>query len=669
VEYTYEPPAKTNDYVTFIDYVLNEAVEVSGKSEDELYRGGYRIYTTMDPVAQKAMEDAFKKDSLFQKDGPKQKMQGAMVIIDHRSGAIVGMVGGRGYKSKDMNRAVRPRAPGSSFKPIAVYAPAMELDFDKWNPNSMLKDEKMSFNGYTPSNWDNVYLGQISMMQALQKSANVASVWLLNEIGVNRGIEFAKKLNIELDPQKDRNLAIALGGLTNGVTPLQMAAAYGAFANNGQLLPSHSVLQIKDSNDKVVYEYKAPAPKQVMSPRTAWYMTVMLKNAVDNGTGASAKLANFPVAGKTGTTQLDIKGLEKYNRDVWFAGYTPEWTAAVWMGFDTTDKDHYVSGGSALPAVMFKEVMTKALAGHKATTFKKPNNVPELTRPPEAVTDLAAVYRPEDRSVILNWTPVQGNHIVYKVFRKGGKEPDFIELPRTTSPGLKDLGVLPGDRYEYYVVPYDSETNKEAPQSNVAAVEVPAEQGLDDHPGNGGNGNGPGGIGNGNGGKGNGPGGADNGHGGKGNGPGGAGNGHGGNGNGPGGVGTGSGGTGTGPGGIGTGGGGTGTSPGDVGTGSGGTGTGPGGTGTGGGGTGTGPGGTGTGSGGTGTGPGGIGTGSGGSGASPGGTGTGGGGTGTATGGTGTGGGGTGTGTGGTGTGGGGTGTGTRNFPINGLPE
>lgn len=633
VEYAYEPPAKNNDYATFIDYVLSEAVEVSGKSEDELYRGGYRIYTTMDPVAQKAMEDAFKKDSLFQKDGPKQKMQGAMVIIDHRSGAIVGMVGGRGYKSKDMNRAVRPRAPGSSFKPITVYAPAMELDFDKWNPNSMLKDEKMSFNGYSPSNWDNIYLGQISMMQALQKSANVASVWLLNEIGVNRGIEFAKKLNIELDPQKDRNLAIALGGLTNGVTPLQMAAAYGAFANNGQLLPSHSVVQIKDSNDKVVYEYKSPAPKQVMSPRTAWYMTVMLKNAVDNGTGASARLANFPVAGKTGTTQLDIKGLEKYNRDVWFAGYTPEWTAAVWMGFDTTDKDHYVSGGSALPAVMFKEVMTKALAGHKATAFKKPNNVPELTRPPEAVTDLTAVYRPEDRSVILNWTPVQGDHIVYKVFRKGGKEADFIELPRTTSPGLKDLGVLPGDRYEYYVVPYDSETNKEAPKSNVAVVDVPAEQGLDDHPGNGGNGNGPGGVGNG--GNGNGPGGVGNGNGGNGNGPGSVGNGNGRNGNGPGGTGNGNGGNGNGPGGVGTGNGGTGTGTGSTGTGGGGTGTGTGGTGTGGGGTGTGTGGTGSG------------------------------GTGTGTGGVGTGGVGTGTGTSGSGTGGSAPG----NFPIGGLPE
>jgi penicillin-binding protein 2A len=475
VDYAYEPPEKKSNYAAFIDFAIQEAVTATKISEDELLRGGYSIYTTMDPKAQLALEETYKDDSLFQKDGPKQKMQSAMVIINYRTGGIVGMIGGRDYKSKGLNRAVARRSPGSAFKPIIAYAPALELNYDKWNPYSWLKDEPMSFGNYTPRNWDGIYTGQIRMIDALQKSANVPSVWLLQQISVKKGMEFAKALGIPFDEQ-DANLALALGGMTKGVTPLEMASAYGAFANNGLLYEPHSVVKVLDADGREVYKAKTE-PKRVMSPRTAWNMTVMLKNVVDNGLGKAAKM-NRPVAGKTGTTQLDLKGLEKYNRDIWFAGYTPEWSAAVWMGFDNTDREHYVSASSSLPAKLFKEVMTKALEGKPVTAFKKPDGVEEVKEPPKApspITDLTAEYNTEGKHVMLSWSPSEGENIVYKTFRKGSKDEQFVELPRTTTPGLKDFPI-PGDRYQYYVVPYNSQTNEEGAQSNIVSVEVPAKE-------------------------------------------------------------------------------------------------------------------------------------------------------------------------------------------------
>ena len=478
VDYNYKPPVQKKDYVTFLDYMLEEAVSKSKIPEDELLRGGYKIYTTLYPKAQKTLEQAFANDKLFQKDGPREKMQGAMVIVDYKTGGIVGMIGGRDYKSKDFNRAVKPRQPGSSLKPIIAYAPAME--HKNFGPYSLLEDVKRSFNGYTPSNWDNVYLGQITMMHALQKSANVASVWLLNEIGLDTGMRFAEKLGITFDP-KDRNLAIALGGMTTGVSPLQMASAYGAFANNGLLAEPHAVVKILDRNGKEIYRHNSDKPKRVMSAKTAWYMTVMLKNAVDRGTGTAAKM-NRPVAGKTGTTQLDIKGLERYNRDVWFVGYTPEWVAAVWMGFDHTDKEHYVTDGGARAAAMFREVMSKALADKPVKQFQKPDGVPDLNEPPQAVGDLTAVYNAERRAVELRWTAVKGDNVAYRLFRKSAEEAEFEKLIESPTNEVVDMTVQPGKSYQYYVVAYTPNTNLEGPKSNIASVDVPLDIGTEPTP-------------------------------------------------------------------------------------------------------------------------------------------------------------------------------------------
>ncbi len=465
-DYVAPPVDDKMDYVTFLDYAVSEAVTKSGLTEDELLRGGYQIYTTLEPTAQKAAETAFSNPDFFQKDGPEQIMQAGMTILNNKDGGVVAMVGGRDYKTKTWNRAVKPRQPGSSFKPIIEYAPALELK--GYNPYTMLKDEKVSYGSYSPNNYDNIYLGNISMMKAIEKSANAPAVALLNEIGVRKAMTFAEKFGITFD-KKDENLAIALGGMTVGTSPLQLASAYTTFANNGQLNPTYSIVKILDKDGKEKYKYKPDKPKQVMSAKNAYYMTLMLKNAVDVGTGTNARM-NRPVAGKTGSTQLDLEGLKQYYRDVWFAGYTPEWTAAIWMGFDTTDSKHFVNGGSGRPAALFKEIMTKALAGKPVGQFQKPSGVPDLNEAPPGVTDLTASYDPNKKSVKLNWTAPKGDKLTYSVFRKAAKDAEYGEAFPSATTEFNDMTVKPGETYQYYVVAVSSENNQESSNSNVVTV-------------------------------------------------------------------------------------------------------------------------------------------------------------------------------------------------------
>lgn len=463
--------ATATDYLSFIDYTVEEALSMYNIEEDELKAGGYKIYTTMNPNAQKIMEQAFNKDDLFQKSDAEQKFQGAMVIIDHKTGGLIAMVGGRDYEKQGLNRATIKQQPGSSFKPLVVYAPAIETG--NWNPYSMLKDEQIDYNGYKPRNYNNKYLGEVSMFEAVKKSINQPAVWLLNEIGLSTGKKLIKSLDIPLEPE-DNNLAIALGGLTKGATPISMAQAYGSFANDGAMYTAHSIIKIT-LNDKVIQTYKAQKPKQVMSKKTAWYITQLLKGVIEpGGTGTAAKM-NRPVAGKTGSTQLTIKGYEKFTRDLWFVGYTPEWTAAVWMGFDKPDKKHYVTISSGSAAALFKEVMSKALAQVPVTNFVKPSGVPELTESVKGITDLAVVLDPLiANKANLTWTPVADPAISYRIYRKAAADPKFTVLLEVKSNlNVSDLTVVPGQTYQYYVVTYAPDSNAESNNSNVVDLAVP----------------------------------------------------------------------------------------------------------------------------------------------------------------------------------------------------
>lgn len=462
-------------FMTFIDYVVKEAQDLYGIDEEELRRGGYTIYTTMNKTAQSAMETTYANDDFFQKpaeDGT--KIQSSMVIVDNADGGIVAMIGGRDYKSKDYNRALSPLQPGSSFKPIAVYAAALESG--KYNPYTVLPDTKQCFgNGkYCPSNYGNKYRGSVTMKDAIRFSTNIGPVWLLEQMGAKVGVEMAEKFGIPLDPQNDRNLSIALGGLTKGASPLQMAGAYMTFANGGERHTTHAIIKIEDNKGKTVHEFK-PNTTRVISAKTAYYMTEMLQAALEpGGTGTRAKM-DRPVAGKTGSSGIAIKGYEKYDSSVWFVGYTPEWTAAVWEGFDKTDtsKGHYVTVGSGSTAAIFKEVMTKAMVNMPPKQFERPKDVPKLEEPKKAIEDLKAEFMPDALSVQLNWSSPD-SYTGYNIYRKGYMEDEFIQIGTSAGTDFYDMTIEPGETYIYYIIPYLGDRQGE--KSNLAEVVIPGEQ-------------------------------------------------------------------------------------------------------------------------------------------------------------------------------------------------
>ncbi|MDT3428061.1 penicillin-binding protein 2A [Paenibacillus forsythiae] len=343
---------------SYMDASLREASRATGIPENELRKGGYTIETAMSRGAQSAMEQAFSRKEAFPPDVKSRKAEAAMVIINHHSGEIVAMMGGRTPRTGGLNRAVLDaRQPGSAFKPIIAYGPALESG--RFTPDSLLPDRPYAYGSYRPQNINKVYAGQLPMREALRKSVNAPAVWLLRETGLDYARQFASRLGIKLTDE-DNNLSVALGGLHKGVSPLKLAQAYSVFASGGIYREAHTVRQITDRHGTVVYKH-VPEESRAISTRTAGEMTAMLRDAVQEGTGIRAQMSR-PVAGKTGTTELGLPGTDpKANRDIWFVGYTPEWTAAVWMGFDRTDRNHYITAGSGTAAALFSRVMESAL--------------------------------------------------------------------------------------------------------------------------------------------------------------------------------------------------------------------------------------------------------------------------------------------------------------------
>lgn len=459
---------KVEKYPAFIDYVVQEAMEMTELTEEQLRIGGYRIYTTLNVEAQTAMDKEIDDDDNFEKSIDDRQVQTAMVIIDHRDGAIQALSGGRDYQKKGLNRVGLQRQPGSALKPIISYGPALETG--KYFPWTVLANDKKCYSNYCPT--DRWGATPVTMQQAIKDSRNLASVWMLNQVGLKSGFEFASKLGIELE-KEDRNLTAALGGLSKGVTTMQMATAFSVFANGGKSVDPHSILKIEGKNN-YKKEYQAPASKQLMSPQTAWYLTSMMQTVVEKGgTGARAAI-NRPLAGKTGTTQHGIPGYRGDGiRDAWFVGYTPEWTGAVWMGYDKTDKDHILKTGSKQSAILFSKVMKAAMKNVPQSSFIKPKGTKEDT-PPASIKNFNAVFIPEEMKVRLSWDPYQDGNVTYEVFRKEASESEFTRfVDSLVATGVDDMSAFPGLTYEYYVVAYNSETDEQSAPSSKVKVVIP----------------------------------------------------------------------------------------------------------------------------------------------------------------------------------------------------
>jgi penicillin-binding protein 2A len=359
---------------SYVDYVIEEAGLLYGFTEEQILTSGLRIYTDLDPAIQQTTEEVYGMTALFPESKPDQLMQSGAVIIDQRTGGIRAMIGSRGPQVyRGFNHATQlRRQPGSSFKPLAVYGPALERGYTASSP---LFDGELDIGGYRPKDWDGQTRGRVTLKEAILRSWNIPAVWLLNEMGIDAGIEFAQRAGIPL-VQADRSLSLALGGLSEGVSPLQMAQAYGGIANLGVMRKAHAILKVT-TKEGILLVAAAPQSVTLTRPTVAYDLTLLLQEAVKSGTGKAAALGR-PAAGKTGTTQLpDTQEFSEIGangaKDAWFVGFTPELTAAIWLGYDQTDRNHYLTtSGGAVPSALFREIMSRVLHDVPITPFSAP---------------------------------------------------------------------------------------------------------------------------------------------------------------------------------------------------------------------------------------------------------------------------------------------------------
>ena len=381
-------------YSWYIDEALRESAELLGLSADEVIQGGFKIYTAYDARLQTIADEVYADSSFFPaaaSDGT--PIQSAMAVVDTNNGAVLAMIGGRDYTvRRGLNRATQMRRqPGSALKPLAVYGPALELGY---TTASVLLDEKTSFGGYTPRNAGDRYYGLVTMRTAIRNSLNTTAVRLLEEIGLDASIQYLNKMGIPTR-NSDRNLSLALGSMTYGVTPVELAAAYVPYANGGIYHQPYCVERIETGDGSNVYERK-DSGKQVLSAQNAFLMTSLLQSVVSSGTGTRMLAANTPIAGKTGTVSMTGG-----NRDIWMTAYTPEISVAVWMGYDQTDAKHKISNGitggrntASLAAAFFK----KAYADREKPDFSQPDGLVWLTLDKRALTSRGSIMLASDKT-------------------------------------------------------------------------------------------------------------------------------------------------------------------------------------------------------------------------------------------------------------------------------
>ncbi len=351
-----------------------------------VYNGGLSIYCTQDPAIQAKVDAVYEDLSNF--DAPSstgQQLQSAITVIDNTTGNVVALAGGVGEKTGSLltNRATQSlRQPGSSIKPIAVYAPA--LDLGVITPATVIDDSPYSFDGEGGSPWPvnavGYYSGLTNVYTAVEESMNTVAVkvlgyytspqvafdFLVNNLGFSTD-HLVVQEEINGTTYSDIGLAqMALGGLTNGVTTLEMAAAYAAFPRGGLYIEPRTYTRVEQTDQHTgvvtVLLDNVQESHAAMKDSTAWYITNMLRNVVSSGTGTRAQISGMNVAGKTGTTTA--------RRDLYFAGYTPYYTAAVWSGYDTPER---MSSSLQTSTVIWQKVMSSIHEGLENKSFPEPS--------------------------------------------------------------------------------------------------------------------------------------------------------------------------------------------------------------------------------------------------------------------------------------------------------
>ena len=388
------------DYL--IETVKKDLMNEYGIEEDQaikiIYTKGLNIYTTMDSQAQKAITKQFAKKKNFPSTvNGKGNVESAMVVCEVGTGEIKAMVGTRNATGQMLfNRAVNPRQPGSSIKPLSVYAPALQrsLEYEKegktfkfkdtgydkqgddgWGDyitvSSKVVDEKMTVNGKTwPLNVTRSYSGSNTFRTAIQKSINTCSVKILAQIGIEYSMDTLKRFGItsaiddSSQPVNDLNLAaLGLGAMSYGISPLEMAEAYAAFPNGGVVNSPIIYTKVEDSSGRTLLEGKSQTTK-VLDEGVAWIMTDVLQSVVSRGIAKPAAVDGIKVGGKTGTTD------DRF--DIWFNGFTPSYSIALWIG---TDDNVQMDSASEKAAALWSKVVSKIDRAKEGKYKSMPDNV------------------------------------------------------------------------------------------------------------------------------------------------------------------------------------------------------------------------------------------------------------------------------------------------------
>ncbi|WP_195572912.1 transglycosylase domain-containing protein [Paenibacillus sp. 1001270B_150601_E10] len=376
-----------NPELTKADLTKKENASLIENARLELQRGGYRVYTTIDKSIYKAMKKVAENPDNFTPDSETKGIeQVAGVMIDHRTGAILGMIEGRDFYEEQMNLATQMlRQPGSTMKPIAAYLPA--IDAGLIQPASIVDDApiilKDGNKGYhIPGNANGRYQGLVTARDALNQSLNLPALKIfLDKVSIKKAWEFVEKLGITtIQPIDHQSQTGVIGGLSLGVSVQELTGAYGAIANQGQFNETYFIAKITDSNGNIVYKHETK-PDQVVSKQSAYLMTDMMKTVISDPRGTGRRVRNefngygsIDVAAKTGSTQNYA--------DTWFVGYTPDVTMGIWVGYEqqkhVLNKSAY-SRSTEIWSKVMNEVMKAKPELLQTKQFERPDGIVRMT--------------------------------------------------------------------------------------------------------------------------------------------------------------------------------------------------------------------------------------------------------------------------------------------------
>ncbi len=484
-------------YGYYIDSAINEACEQLDMSLTELLTSGYRIYTSMDRQLQEKCESEIAKAEYFPETLENgEDAEGAIVVQDVKTGCVKAIVGGRQYTVNGaLNRANQiKRQPGSAIKPILVYGPALEIN--AISPATPLLDQPVNINGYSPKNYNNQYKGWITARESLALSLNCPTVELLNSIGVENAKNYAEKCGISFD-NDDTHLALALGGMKYGVTPVELCNAYQSIANSGKYISAGYIRRICDAEGNIIWSAE-PETANSFSHETAYLLTDMMRSVVSDGTAKTLNDLDIDIAAKTGTVGAD-KG--DGNKDIWVAAYTSEYAVCVWAGYDKQSNSltSEFSAGNTCSKIAH-EIFAEIYANRKPDTFYIPSGIVDVKLDARALknehkVELAGTYTPKDYIIteIFNknfepketseyWdvpqtptdlTAIVNNdgmprllftslqsHVVYQIVREYNGEQKVLKEIMSEKDSLIeyiDTETIGGEIYTYYILPLHSE--------------------------------------------------------------------------------------------------------------------------------------------------------------------------------------------------------------------